>query len=1358
MDASKKYDNPNPQLSANIFSKLIFWWLKPLFWYGKDHDLELKDIYNVMPSDVSQHLGDKLERNWLKEIKVAEKAHRKPRFFTALRKTFTWSFAYYGGWQCFLSVVIRVLQPYVLGLLIWHFDPRAVSTASEAYIYATAVVLMTFCGAFIIHHSNLGLMEVGMRVRIACSSLMYRKILRLSKSSTNITTPGQIINLLSNDVGRFEQLFITLHFIWILPIQGALIAFMIWKNVGIAALAGVVLISIQTIPLQGYMGKWISKLRLKIAIRTDERVRLMSEIISGIQVIKMYTWELPFEKLVSLVRSREVDILTLTSYLRGFTLATFVFTERSTLYFTILTYVLLGNVISADKVFSMAQYFNILQLTMAILYPMAVSAAAEASVSIKRLEEFLTLKENNTMINPPQTGDGSIIMKNITASWSDNAIVNTLHDINVKIEPGKLYAVVGLVGAGKSSFLQLILRELQQTYGEICVNGSVSYASQEAWLFSGTVRNNILFGLPYDKEKYNEVVKVCALSKDFQQFNYGDKTFVGDRGAALSGGQRARINLARAVYRSTDIYLLDDPLSAVDTHVGKQLFNECIKSYLRDKTRILVTHQIQHLRNCDYIILLNNGKIEFQGTFTELQAKRIDFLKTLSLEESKGDAEVVEVGTNNTLDVAIASGNDKDDDEAEPEETEELMAKGDLSKSLYWKYFRAGGSVMMILCFLITLILGQIGSSGSDYWVAYWTRQEEMRIKNDHDNRTLEILRSNFTNPLAFTENTNETMNDTFPFDLNVSTVEPELSTSLENRSANNSVWTMNAISTDTYYLDYETALWIYGAFIFASILFTSIRNLVFYKLCMNASKNLHNLMFSCLLKAPMLFFDTHPSGRILNRFSKDVGAVDEILPRTMIESVQIFAVMVGILAQVLIINWWTLFPMIVMGFLYWQIRNIYLKTAQTMKRYEGTTKSPVFSHVSSSLLGLTTIRSACAQDMVRKEFDVHQDLHTSAYYLTLVTGVAFGFALDIVSICFITFITYSFIIFDTGDTYAGNVGLALSQVLILCGMLQHGMRQTAETIAQMTSVERILQFTQLEKEGPFESEPNKKPSTQWPSDGGITFDHVYLRYADSMPPVLKDLCFVIRPGEKVGIVGRTGAGKTSLISALFRLTKLEGAIYIDNIDTKEVGLHDLRKKISIIPQEPILFSATLRDNLDPFHNFDDATLWAALEDVELKASVSSLDYYVEQGGANFSVGQRQLICLARAILRNNKILLLDEATANVDPTTDSLIQKTIRQKFKNCTVLTIAHRLNTIMDSDEVLVMDHGQAVEFDHPYILLKNESSYFSSMVKETGKTMAEQLRNIAKEAYNNVSNNTESQLSPHTGNGKAISKDD
>ncbi|KAG7200525.1 hypothetical protein KM043_001089 [Ampulex compressa] len=1346
MDASKKYDNPNPRLSANALSKLLFWWLKPLFWQGWNHDLETKDLYNVLPKDVSENLGDKLDRNWSKELRRAKEAGRKPSLYNALRNTFIWSFAFYGGWTFFYSVVLRVLQPFILGYLIWHFDPRATSTAAQAYLYASGVVVVALLTAFVNHHSFLGQMEIGMRMRIASSSLVYRKILRLSKSSTSTTTPGQIINLLSNDVSRFDQLFVMLHYIWIMPIQGALIAFLIWESVGIASLAGIFLITVQTIPVQGYMSKWTAKLRLKIALRTDERVRLMSEIINGIQVIKMYAWEKPFQALVSMARSYEVDVLTLTSYLRGFTLASFVFTERTTLYFTIMAYVLLGNSISADKVFSMAQYFNILQATMAIFYPMAVSFAAEAAVSIRRLENFLLLDETLAQVHAIQPDKNeSIVMKEVTASWTGNKIANTLHDITISIKSGKLYAIVGTVGAGKSSFLNLILGELRATHGDVCVDGTVSYASQEPWLFTGSVRSNILFGQPYEEKRYREVVKVCSLLKDFEQFPAGDKTLVGDRGAALSGGQRARINLARAIYRQADIYLLDDPLSAVDTHVGRHLFDECISAHLRNKTRILVTHQVQYLKSCDYIVVLNNGKIENTGTFAELQGKQVDFLQILENEEGKESPDDSET-TSIAQDVTTNGQGDEDEEESDPQETEELIAKGKMSKSLYWKYFRAGGTIFMIVVFIVTGILGQIGSSGSDYWVAYWTNQQELYIKNMKKHMSYN-LNSTLTNStmLSLEMSTDSALlsNETFAESLELenldnSTVPPSLDMFNMTQDA--------LTEADGYYLEPNTALWIYGAFIVTSIVMTTTRNLLFYKICMNASKNLHNLMFSSLLQAPMRFFDTNPAGRILNRFSKDVGAVDEILPRTMIESIQIFMVMIGILTQVLLINWWSVFPMVVMAFLYSMIRNVYIKTAQNLKRLEGTLKSPVFSHVNSSMLGLTTIRSSKAEMIVRKEFDVHQDVHTRAYFLTISTSTAFGFALDIVSIAFVAFVTYSFIILDNGNTFSGNVGLAISQVLILCGMLQHGMRQTAETVAQMTSVERILQFTQLEKEGPFDSDPLKKPPRTWPSKGKIEFESVYLRYGDSTEPVLKGLSVLIEPGMKVGIVGRTGAGKSSLISALFRLAKLDGAIRIDGIDTKDVGLHDLRNKISIIPQEPMLFTGTLRENLDPLHGYDDVALWDALDEVELKGAVSSLDHQVEQDGRNFSAGQRQLLCLARAIIQNNKVLILDEATANVDPGTDVLIQKTIRQKFKDCTVLTIAHRLNTIMDSDRVLVMEHGEIVEFDHPHILLGNKLGYFTSMLHETGKTMFEQLRKISEEAYNKYPERDLSQILP------------
>ncbi|KYQ47297.1 Multidrug resistance-associated protein 4 [Trachymyrmex zeteki] len=1333
MDAAKKVNNPNPRISANPISKLFFWWLARIIWYGKDHDLEMKNVYNIMPADDSEFLGNKLEENWKNEMHAAKKDGRKPKFFAALKKTFIWSFFYYGGWVLVLAVVVRTTQIYILGLFIWHFDPRAASTQEEAYLYASGIIILGIMVVMISHHSNMGLMEIGMRVRIASSSLIYRKILRLSSST--ITTPGQVVNLLSNDMSKFEQLFLTLHYIWILPIQGSIIAFMIWQSVSIASLAGVFLIIIQTIPLQGYITKYTSKFRSKIAVRTDERIRLMSEIIKGIQVIKMYTWEKPFAELVNRARKYEINVLTLISYLRGFTLASYVFTERTTLYFTIMAYVLCGHSISADKVFSLAQYFNLLQLTMAIYYPMAVAGAAEAAVSIKRIENFLLLIENVPLTQSSSTvKDIGILMKNVSASWTTTTIVNTLHNINIQIKDKKLYTIIGPVGAGKSSFLQAILGELKSSQGQIHINGKISYASQEPWLFTGTVRNNILFGQPYDNVRYQNVVSVCALTKDFEQLPYGDKTLVGERGTALSGGQRARINLARAVYRDTDIYLFDDPLSAVDTHVGRHLFNECMNNYLRNKTRILVTHQLQYLKQCDYIVILNNGQIEDEGTFTALQEKHATFLEILMRTEEVNEKmkEPLKINANSMSDVTQNGNvNNEDTEKAEPQETEELLAKGSLSKFIYWKYLRSGASIIMIVCFLFCTILGQIGSNGCDYWVGYWTVQEETRIKAMRELQHSAV--NNFTMPFSTLRSTRQIENAS---DINNEFTEFVTTTDyyredMSNDTISSQNFTINNYK-NIYYLDTNTALWIYGGFITISIVVTTIKNLIFFKICMNASKNLHNFMFSCVLKAPMSFFDNNPSGRILNRFSKDVGAVDEILPSTMTVSLQIFTVMIGILVQVFIINWWIIFAIIIMIFLFGMIRKIYLPIARTTKRLEGIAKSPMFSHVNSTLSGLTTIRSTGAQEMIRKQFDEHQDLHTSTYSLIIETGTIFGFALDIVSIGFIAVVTYSFVALND-ETFAGHVGLAISQVLILCGMVQYGMRQTAETITQMTSVERIMQFTELEKEGPFESNPIDKPLSNWPSKGEIKFDRVYLRYYESEPPVLKSLSFVVEPGMKIGIVGRTGAGKSSLIAALFRMAKLDGTIYIDNVDTKKIGLHDLRNKISIIPQEPVLFSATLRDNLDPFYKFHDADLWSVLEEVKLKHMIDSLDYRVEQDGSNFSVGQRQLICLARAILQANKILVLDEATANVDPTTDAFIQATIRKKFENCTVLTIAHRLNTIMDNDKVLTIDQGQILEFDHPYILLQNEQGHFSSMVQETGKAMTEQLKQCAKEAY-------------------------
>uniref|UniRef100_A0A182J5C3 Uncharacterized protein n=1 Tax=Anopheles atroparvus TaxID=41427 RepID=A0A182J5C3_ANOAO len=1180
---------------------------------------------------------------------------------------------------------------------------------NDAFWLSGLLVLLTLFGCFCCHHSDLRERLVGARMRIACCSVIYRKTLRMSKKAAGQTPAGYMINLLSNDVSRLDYGFIYVHYVWVLPFQACFTCYLIWRRVQWAAIVGVVGLLVKTIPVQTGLSRLSSVIRMRVAKKTDQRVGIMNELIQGIQVIKMYAWEKPFQKVVSIARKKEVRQIRWASYIRGIYLSTMVFTERSTLFLAIACCVIEGRAITADIVFPMAQFFNILQLTAAIFYPLAVSLGAEALVSIDRIQEFLALEEHDPHTQSASAGlkrnlndlhqlddpnKPALELQNVTASWEETT-EKTLKDISVSIGAGKLLAVIGPVGSGKSSLLQLLLGELPIQNGTATLNGDVSYGSQEPWLFTGTVRNNILFGLPYDRKRYQAVVRHCALATDFQQLPDGDKTVVGERGTSLSGGQRARVSLARAVYNNASIYLLDDPLSAVDSHVGKHLFEEVIgpRGYLAQKqraTRVLVTHQVHFLQEADWIVIIEGGKIVTQGTYTELANGKVDFGKLLNCggkspseqgaEEDMLASEIPEdeipfidgvtldgykllKGSSVSLRGATPNSCASSVAENLGRQVAEDQAEGSISWRIWATYFLSGGNVLMLLFTLLMLLFSQAIVSGSDYFVTYWTREEEERL--------------------------------------------------------------INPGAVDTSTVDY---LYTYGVIIIGVVLFTIARGYLFFNICMKASRNLHDRMFARILTAPMRFFDTNPSGRILNRFSKDMGAIDELLPKAMIEAIQILLVMTGILTMITIVNPLLLVPLLGAVLLYAVALKLYLRPIQDLKRLEGITRSPVFSHLSATLSGLSTIRSSNAQEKIREEFDDLQNVHSAVWQLTMASNAALGLWLDCISTAFVACVTFSFIVLHQ-DTYSANVGLAISQALILTGMVQYGIRQTTESIQQMTAVERVVQYTEI----PSEQDPPKVPPGDWPWKGQIQFHNMSLSYEPGMPPVLKNLELVIEPTWKVGIVGRTGAGKSSLIGALFRLARIDGRIMIDGIDTGVIALEALRSKISIIPQDPVLFSATIRYNLDPFSLYDDDMLWRAISEVELRSSISGLDYMVTEGGTNFSVGQRQLICLARAILRNNKILVLDEATANVDPQTDALIQKTIREKFKHCTVLTVAHRLHTVMDSDRILVMDAGVAREFDTPHNLLQQEGSILKDMVEATGPSESESLKRIAAESF-------------------------
>ncbi|XP_012257506.2 ATP-binding cassette sub-family C member 4-like isoform X1 [Athalia rosae] len=1365
METKKTLTQRNPEEKANFLSKLVFGWTVPIFLTGAKKELDVTDLYDPLKSDESERLGDRLELEWKKELAKAEQEltlgadgkkgkSSKPSLTRALARMFWAQFMLQGLLLLCQCCIVYIIQVIVQGWIITYFSPgqRHSISYNDVLLYGGYLVFFTFLVVLLGHHTSLRNQQIGMKTRIACCSMIYRKVLRLNQAAASGTAAGQVANLMSNDVGRFDLVFMYLHHVWIMPIQILVMSFVMWQSVGVATIVGLGAMVLQTIPIQGYLSRISGRLRSKIAVKTDERVQLMSELIFGIQVVKMYAWEKPFESIVAKVRAFEIKLISYTSYLRGIYLSIIVFSERVTLYLTLITFVLMGNSLTAQITFVLANLFNILQHTCATCFPHAVIMAGEAAVSLERLSEFLLLEEvKKSDSTKPDHRDGTekssvaivsssqkkeegigIDMIKISANWVYGQLPPTLCQVSMTLEGKSLCAVVGSVGSGKSSLLHLLMGELPIGAGRLKffsgkdpnsrINSAdikISYACQDPWLFSASIRDNILFGETYDEDRYKEVTRVCALHRDFQQLPDGDMSFVGERGAVLSGGQKARVNLARAVYRDADLYLLDDPLSAVDPCVGRILFDQCINGYLKGKTRILATHQIQYVSQADHIVVLNRGNVEHQGPPKGLES---DF-KMLETEASLEQGDAVYIEESSALEARTQSAKENIDNQdavvlAQVENTTGLreveaeeVEKGKMSSKVWTGYFGAGGNICS-LGFLILIFIGaQALTSGCDYWVSVWTNLETLRRAFQY-NKTL------------------------------ATTVADNDSKIIHHRKNETSDWYSEAtynpeslLYDEFGVLHSHVAIYVYTLCVVGCILLTLLRGILFFAICMKASRHIHDKIFLNLSQATMRFFNTHPSGRILNRFSKDVGAMDELLPRALLEALRAFSVMIGNLTVVAIVNNWMILVLTVMASIFWFIRVYYLKTAQEIKRLEGITKSPMFSHVTSTLNGLTTIRSrgGPVEAIMRKEFDQYQDIHTGAAYLTIATATMFGFILDLLTCGLIGCVCFSFILMDDGTTLGGYVGLALSQSLILTGMVQHGMRQSAEVVSQMTSVERVLQYSSLPKEGPFTTKD--PPPGSWPSKGGIVFKNVSMRYAENKPPVLKNMNVTIEPGWKVGIVGRTGAGKSSLISALFCLAGdgLEGEISVDRIDTKSIGLHELRPKISIIPQEPILFSASLRFNLDPFEQYTDAELWDSLREVELGDCVPSLEFKVAGGGANFSVGQRQLICLARAILRNNRVLVLDEATANVDRNTDALIQNTIRRKFADCTVLTIAHRLNTIMDSDRVLVMSGGKIMEFGHPYLLLKNHGSYFHEMVQQTGKGMSEKLTDIAEVAY-------------------------
>ncbi|KAF5283719.1 hypothetical protein FQR65_LT13754 [Abscondita terminalis] len=1259
MDGSIKQTRPkNPRENASIFSIATFFYTFPTFCLGYKKELEENDIYETTSGDKCRPQGNKITLYWIKELKKCKNTGNIPSLWKVFFKCFGREYVLIGFITGFNEIIVRIYQMLLLGDLVSFFMSNELNlNKSDAYTRTAKFIMCSFLTVLINSPITTTGYLLGIKLRSACSFVVYKKSLKLSKEALSKTTTGQMMNLISNDIKNFERCLYVSHFLWIGPIQTAAVTFFLYKEVGYSAIFGVIFILL-FIPLNFLLGKLLSTYRSKSAQRTDERIRLMNEIILGISIIKMYTWEKPFTELVATYRRLEIKAIRVVTYIKLINSMLFNLNTRIAIFLTMVVYVLVRGNLNARQVFILTGFYNIIRLSMVSFFSESVALISEMNVCIKRLANFLLLEETQQQPTLYMTNDDSaIVLENVHAKWEKTAVHGTLTNINLTIESGSIIGVIGSVGSGKTSLLYSILNELTITEGTIDVRGKISYASQDPWLFPESVKQNILFDSKFDSQRYNEVVKACALKTDFEILPYGEDTIIGERGSSLSGGQRSRVNLARAVYRDADIYLLDDPLSAVDTRVGKEIFNNCIKGYLKNKTVVLVTHQLQYLKDVDYLVILDDGVLLSQGSPEELQKMGINFVQFLNKEYVDVD--------DHEITLPVKTVRNEHQRSIAPCKVKEEKSKGSLSKSVYLSYLRSSSNFCIIFTTLALLVALQVILSCADYFVAYWVNLQQSKGGELDEFKIMLLL--------------------------------------------------------------------IYVALIISVIILSICRAVSFIQFCTKSSANLHDNMFRSIVKATMRFFNTNPSGRILNRFSKDIGLIDESLPFSVLNTLSICLLGIGVVTVISIVNYWLILPAVGILTVFYFLRSIYISTSRSLIRLDGVTRSPVMSHLNYSLQGLTTIRAFKAEKILEQEFSNHQDVNTTASCLYLSISKAFGYSLDLFCMVYLALVSVSCLFLNADKTLGGNVGLIITQCISITGIFQWGIRQLAETENQMTAVERILEYNQIEHEPPFEI-PSNTPKKSWPEYGEIQFNSLSLQYFVEEPPVLKNLNFTIKSTEKVGIVGRTGAGKSSLIAALFRLTDTTGSIVIDKIDIKTIGLQDLRSKISIIPQEPVLFSGSMRKNLDPFVEYTDEIIWKALEEVELKDTISNLisglDSEISEGGSNLSVGQRQLVCLARAMLRKNKILILDEATANVDNITDRLIQQTIRKKFLDCTVLTIAHRLDTVMDLDRVLVINAGEVAEFDHPHLLLQNKRGILYGMVHQMSSAMSDDLMEIAK----------------------------
>nr|APD26530.1 ATP-binding cassette transporter subfamily C member 1 X7 protein [Brachionus koreanus] len=1206
-----------PEQNSSLLSKLTFWWINPLINTGFKRDFTREDLFEIDDKELSEAATSKLENIWnplAKEYIKKIRTIEENKNFTIIDnqdQNETYQKLNPNTTHDELDVEIKNLNEPSLGLCML-----------KIYILKFIGIIAIKCGHDILNFAK---------------PILLDKLITFVRDKDQKITVG-IFYIFLLSLSSLSQTLIAQHYYHSIFLLGNRM------KIGLMSLV------------------YKKSLRLSPSARKSTTVGEMTNLITT----NTQTFESCVFHLIGLISTPLQIFISTWMLYKYLGYATF-FGLASMLFFLPLNafFAKKSKKIRRDKYKIQDNRIKMMN---------EILSGIRLNVSLTRIRKFLLKDEiKSEDVSHNDIENTAVRVENASYSWDKKEI--SLKNLNFDVNKGELVAIIGRVGSGKSSLLSALLNEMHLMEGKLNLNGSTAYVTQQAWIQNASIKKNVLFNLPCNEIFYEKILDGCCLLPDLEILPSGDKTEIGEKGINLSGGQKQRISLARAVYSNADIYMLDDPLSAVDAHVGKQIFDKVIgpAGLLKDKTRLFVTNSLSFLNQCDRIFMFENGSIVEMTTFEHLKSKKgkiIDFLKSFNdIKETNQefiksfdslDEKSDQVKTAETNVEKLKKKNENNETKIGEKLIEkEKIQSGNVKISVVLEYLKAC-RLWLSAIFILMYILSMASDMASSFWLSDWSNKVDQEKSTLANNSTLSSENSKFFR------------------------------------------------------------LGVYASLGFSKSLISLMANMLFVGMFIKASKSLHEKLLHSVLRGNLRFFETTPIGRIVNRFTKDVEATEESIPYSIKSLIECS---LSLLSTVTIISTSTpifLLALLPISIFYIFVQRYFVPSNRQLKRLQAATKSPIFSHFSECQAGVSTIRAYDAQNRFIKIMQENIDEYLVHYYCNTVSNRWLALRLEIIGNV-ITILAAFFAITSRNSLSAGLAGLSISISLSISSNLNWFVRTVSEFEANITSVERIIEYFEIKHEPEWTNE--NKPDKSWPQKGNIIFDDYSIKYRQELDWVLRRLNFSVMPGEKIGIVGRTGAGKSSLTLGLFRMLEFySGAILIDDIDIEKIGLHDLRHKLTIIPQESVIFSGTIRMNLDPFEIYSDEEIWKALEQAHLKDYVKGLEKQLEhecsEDGSNLSVGQKQLVCLARALLRKTKILILDEATAAVDHNTDELIQQTIRNQFNDCTVLTIAHRLNTILDYSRILVLDNGRIVEFDTPKNLIANPNSLFHSMAYHAG----------------------------------------